>query len=102
MRRSRTMVDIIALANNDVVEVVWRYDQPIKGCLGFEVSRQEDAATPEGAWTPLPAWVGFQGEQNPDWTARTTSEWPVQKFSWKDLAAIRGKTYGYRVVPMLG
>jgi phosphatidylserine/phosphatidylglycerophosphate/cardiolipin synthase-like enzyme len=96
------MADALALANNDVVQVVWRYDHPITGCLGFEVSRQEGGVTPNGNWTALPAWVGFKGQKNPAWTAKTTTEWPIQKFEWKDLTAIRGKTYGYRVVPMAG
>src|SRR5215469_11755982 len=95
------MADVIALANNDVVEIVWHYDQ-IPGCLGFEVSRQQDGASPTGSWTPLPAWVGFQGEQNPNWTARTTSEWPIQKYGWKDLVATPGASYGYRIAPMVG
>lgn len=96
------MADALAIANNDVVQVVWRYDQPIKGCLGFEVSRQEGGVKPDGTWVALPAWVGFKGEKNPAWTARTTTEWPIQKFEWKDLTATRGKSYGYRIVPMTG
>jgi phosphatidylserine/phosphatidylglycerophosphate/cardiolipin synthase-like enzyme len=96
------MAEVLALANNDVVQIVWKYDDPIEGCLGFEVSRQEGGAEPNGNWIPLPAWVGFKGQKNPTWTAHTTSEWPIQKFEWKDLTATRGKTYGYRIVPMTG
>jgi phosphatidylserine/phosphatidylglycerophosphate/cardiolipin synthase-like enzyme len=92
----------IALANNDVVLVVWHYEQPIVGCLGFEVSRHEGGSGADGAWTPLPAWVGFEGEKNPDWTAKTTAVWPIQKFEWKDLTAEHGKTFAYRIVPMAG
>jgi len=74
----------------------------LPGCLGFAVYRKE--GSPEGAspWTPLPAWVGFEGQSNAPWTAHTTEEWPIQKFEWRDLTATRGKSYSYRVVPMTG
>lgn len=96
------MANATALANNDVVQVVWHYSKMIKKCLGFEVSRQEGGAAPNGNWTALSAWVGFKGEKNPDWVAKTTTVWPIQKFEWKDLTAARGKIYGYRIVPMVG
>ena len=92
----------LALANNDVVQIVWRYDQKIAGCLGFAVFRKEGASEAGGGWEPLPAWVGFKGQANTGWTARTTEVWPVQKFEWKDLTAKRGKTYSYRIVPVSG
>jgi hypothetical protein len=47
---------------------------------------------------PLPAWVGFQGKENSEWKARTTEEWPIQKFSWKNLTA----ACSYDLVPMVG
>lgn len=96
------MVDVVAVSNNDVVQVVWRFREKITDCLGFEVSRQENGADPQGIWTPLPAWVGFKGEKNPEWQEKTTTVWPIQKFEWKDLTATRGKKYGYRIVPMIG
>jgi phosphatidylserine/phosphatidylglycerophosphate/cardiolipin synthase-like enzyme len=92
----------LALANNDVVQIVWRYDAKIPGCLGFAVYRREGAPDADGPWTPLPAWVGFAGQSNPSWTAKTTEIWPVQKFEWKDLTAERSKTYSYRIVPVSG
>ncbi len=96
------MARAIAIANNDVVQIVWQYDRLIRDCLGFEVSRQQDGAAPGGKWVALPAWVGFKGQKNPTWTASTTTVWPIQKFQWKDLTARRGETFGYRIVPMVG
>ena len=96
------MPDALAIANNDVVLIVWRFRTKLAKCLGFEVSRQEDSAAPAGRWVSLPAWVGFKGEKNPAWQARTTTQWPIQKFAWKDLTADRGRRYGYRIVPMTG
>ncbi|MDR3437839.1 phospholipase D-like domain-containing protein [Telmatospirillum sp.] len=93
------MPKAIALANNDVAQLVWRYDGKIPGCLGFAVHRKEE---PDGQWEPLPAWVAFEGQDNSSWTPHTTEEWPVQKFEWRDLTADRGKTYSYRIVPTTG
>src|SRR5271165_5587408 len=92
----------LALANNDVVQLVWRLDRKIDGCLGFAVFRKEGAPDANGAWVPLPAWVGFVGQNNAAWTRNTTEVWPVQKFEWKDLTAERGKTYSYKIVPVTG
>jgi phosphatidylserine/phosphatidylglycerophosphate/cardiolipin synthase-like enzyme len=88
----------IAISNNDVAFIAWKFDAKIGGCLGFAVYRTDSADNEEA----LPAWVGFRGESNPDWKAKTTAVWPVQKFTWRDLTAKRGETYKYRIVPMVG
>src|SRR3954464_14914351 len=93
------MPGAIALGNNDVAFIAWSYDDPIDECLGFAVYRQ---STSQPAPTPLPAWVGFEGQTNPNWQPSTTEVWPVQKFSWRDLTAAAGGTYTYEVVPMVG
>ena len=93
----KTVPDIKAFSHNDVSLIVWRYDQPIPNCLGFNVIRLEN-----GVETPLPAWVGFAGASNPNWQPKTTREWPIQKFEWKDLMAKPGGTYKYRIVPRIG
>ena len=92
----------LALANNDVVQLVWRYSAKIANRLGFAVYRKEGAPDSSNPWTPLPAWVGFVGQSNPAWTPKTTEFWPIQKFEWKDLTAKRGSTYSYRIVPVSG
>jgi len=88
----------IALGHNDVAFVAWRYDAPLAGCLGFAVHRTDAA----GQRAVLPAWVAFEGDSNDDWHPSTTEVWPVQRFSWRDLTAVRGETYTYEIVPMLG
>src|SRR5215469_11461933 len=96
------MGDAIAISNNDVAQIVWRFAEKIPSCLGFAVYRKEGGADAAGDWVPLPAWVGFEGQNNPAWTRSTTEVWPIQKFEWKDLTAQRGKTYGYKIVPVGG
>jgi phosphatidylserine/phosphatidylglycerophosphate/cardiolipin synthase-like enzyme len=88
----------VALANNDVVLIAWSYEQPIPDCLGFAIRRHEAG----GVTTVLPAWVGFHGEENPDWDPRDTEVWPIQKFFWRDLTATWGHTYSYEIVPRTG
>src|SRR5262245_44281570 len=88
----------IALGHNDVAFVAWRYDAPLAGCLGFALHRTDAA----GNRSVLPAWVAFEGDSNADWEPSTTEVWPVQRFSWRDLTAVRGATYTYEIVPMLG
>lgn len=96
------MADAVAISNNDVAQIVWRYPAKIPNCLGFAVYRKEGDATTAGPWVPLPAWVGFEGQNNKAWTPKDTEIWPIQKFEWKDLTAERGKSYSYKVVPMGG
>ena len=88
----------IAISNNDVALLAWKLDRKVPGCLGFSIYRRDLS----GAETPLPAWVGFEGQSNPQWKAGTTAEWPVQKFTWRDLEAKHGETYRYRITPMVG
>ncbi len=89
----------IAICNNDVTFIGWKYNQKIPKCLGFAVYRMDLNA---GTTIPLPAWVGFQGQSNTNWQPQTTEQWPIQKFNWMDLTAKRGGFYQYKIVPMVG
>ncbi len=77
------MNQAVALGNNDVALIAWTIDAPIANCLGFAIHRTDE----QGNTEILPAWVGFAGAANAAWTPRTTADWPVQKFSWRDLTA---------------
>ncbi|WP_342618221.1 phospholipase D-like domain-containing protein [Rhodoferax sp. GW822-FHT02A01] len=88
----------LALANNDIAYIFWQLKQKIPGCLGFAVHR----IAADGSSTALPAFVGFEpGVPGQPRQRKTTDEWPVQSFQWKDVFAAPG-TYSYRVVPMMG
>ena len=43
-----------------------------------------------------------RGRRGRHWSPRTTDEWPVQKYSWRDLTAQPGATYRYEIIPMVG
>jgi hypothetical protein len=78
-----------AYSNNEVVFLAWGPDKSIPGCLGFEITRiyvtDGDHDTPAGTERVLAAWVPFDEQRNNDWQPQTTSVWPVQKFTWRDL-----------------
>ena len=87
----------VAFSNNDMAVVAWTFGGKLKDCLGFAVYRID---VHSGTETPLPAMATFEGQSAG--AGRTTADDPVQKFSWKDLHAIRGGTYKYKIVPMGG
>lgn len=89
----------VAFANNDVAMVAWSYSEKISKCLGFAIYRTDVQTNQRIA---LPAWVGFAGETNKAWDPKTTEHWPVQKFTWRDFTAVRGRSYFYEIVPMVG
>jgi phosphatidylserine/phosphatidylglycerophosphate/cardiolipin synthase-like enzyme len=89
----------VAYANNNVAVLAWQYDLPIDGCLGFDVRRIDQTT---GQVTHLSAWEPFVGEDNSQWQAKTTDVWPVQKFTWRDFEAPRGRELCYVIVPMVG
>jgi phosphatidylserine/phosphatidylglycerophosphate/cardiolipin synthase-like enzyme len=88
----------IAIANDNAVFIAWSVPSKLPGCIGFTVHRLRANGTSE----PLPAYVGFAGQTNPAWKARTTDEWPVQKFAWKDLFAPAGEELSYEIVALRG
>jgi|SRR5829696_3091001 len=88
----------IAIANNDVAILSWNYKEKIPNCLGFAIYRIDIHSQMR---VPLPAWVGFKGEHNAGRKIRTTEEWPIQKFWWRDHTVIGRSFYQYEIVPML-
>ncbi|MGF6851689.1 phospholipase D-like domain-containing protein [Paraburkholderia sp. CI3] len=70
-----------AYANNAVAYLAWTVDAAIPDCLGFEITRIYE----DGNKRVLAAWVAFDRQSNPKWLPETTSVWPVQKFTWRDL-----------------
>ncbi|MFZ2053097.1 MAG: phospholipase D-like domain-containing protein [Candidatus Aminicenantales bacterium] len=86
-----------ATANNDVIYLWWSVEQKIPSCLGFTIRR----VTPDGKETPLPAWVGFE-KMKKIVRPKTTDQWPVQGFQWKDVTGPRDVDVKYRIIPLGG
>jgi phosphatidylserine/phosphatidylglycerophosphate/cardiolipin synthase-like enzyme len=76
------IVSARAFANNEVAYLAWSLDEPIPGCLGFDITR---IYPDTGEEKPLAAWVPFEGQANPAMAPQSTRVWPVQKLSWRDL-----------------
>jgi len=94
-----TQTNFRAISNNNIACVAWKYSEKIASCLGFSVTRIDLNSNQK---VPLPAWVGFKSDSNENWTPKTTEQWPVQKFEWRDLTAKQDGFYQYQIVPMIG
>ena len=88
-----------AFANNDVVLLVWNYDNPITDCLGFCIKRKNINTNKE---VTLESMVGFKKESVETQQFKSTNIWPIQKFNWRDFSAESGATYEYSIIPMIG
>ena len=88
-----------AFANNDVVLLVWHFDNPIPNCLGFCIKRTEVQTNTE---TTLESMVGFKRASIETRQFKPTNIWPIQKFNWRDFSAQSGATYQYAIIPMTG
>ena len=89
----------VAISNNDMVYLYWHVDAKIPDCLGFSVVRHE---VKTGKSQALPTMVGFGKDPQAARKFKSTDDWPVQKFAWKDLYGQRGGSYWYEIVPMRG
>jgi len=96
------MRNAVAFANNDVVTIAWSYGEKPEGCMGFELTRVDA----QGKETILPSHAVFPGQQIQP--GQTTSQYPVQKFYWKDVYArlvadqTKSRTFRYKVTPLEG
>lgn len=88
-----------AFANNDVVLLVWDYENPIDDCLGFCIKRKDINTEKE---VILKSMVGFKKESVDTRQFKPTTVWPIQKFNWRDFSAESGATYEYTIIPMTG
>lgn len=96
------MRNAVAFANNDVATIAWSYGAKPEGCMGFAIYRID----PKGTETALPSHAVFPGDTIKK--GQKTTEFPVQKFYWKDVyARLEGEktgnyTFRYKVVPLEG
>lgn len=92
-----------AWSNDSAAMIAYWPSAPIPGCLGFSIHRIEvNADGSDGTRTPIKSRLPFQGQDNEKWEAKSTDEWPIQKFLWRDFEAPRDKHYVYEIIPMSG
>src|SRR4051794_5744370 len=95
--------------NEDDAMLFWRIAAPIKDCRGFAIERRiTRRGQPQPTADTLLNRTGFEKDKAPDPAAagqdppaRSSKEWPFQRFSWTDHDANTGDTVSYRVVPMI-
>lgn len=88
-----------AWSNDSVALITWLPEAMIPGCLGFAITRI-DVAT--GTRQVLDSRVPFEGQDNSEWQAKPTTQWPIQKCQWMDRSAKYGQTVKYEIVPVVG
>lgn len=109
-------IEAIVHPGVDSAFLAWRAPF-IAACRGFALRRRIKRA-PGSAPSPnavraadaagfveevVASWVGFaDGPDVPEGTRRPTTEWPIQKYLWSDLAVNPGDVVAYRVSPMTG
>lgn len=104
-----------AYAGVDEAFIAWRAPF-IKDLIGFALRRRIKRAaavpaSPAAIAGPdangfveeyVSSWVGFaDGPDFPPGTRKPTSEWPIQKYLWSDIAVGPGDLVDYRVVPVI-
>jgi phosphatidylserine/phosphatidylglycerophosphate/cardiolipin synthase-like enzyme len=96
------MQNAVSFADNDIIFTAWSYGKKPAGCMGFAIYRIDDKGKEEA----LPSHAVFEGDKIQ--AGQKTTEYPVQKFYWKDPYArlVAEKTgnrkFRYKVVPLEG
>ncbi|HEY9774446.1 MAG TPA: phospholipase D-like domain-containing protein [Planktothrix sp.] len=73
-----------AYASSNVALLAVKTPKKIPNFAGWAIKRKNVST---GTETWLNSQVPFKGQTNPDWQARSTTEWPIQKPVWKDFQA---------------
>ena len=88
--------------NGDDVFLAWRAP-PIAGCLGFAVHR---TLTPANGQPAQKGFIvnrtGFEGDDNPPHSFKSSAQWPFQRYTWTDHGVSEGDVVAYRIVPVKG
>ncbi len=98
----------LAIANNDIVYLWWTYPEKIPDCVGFSIRRICDGkptvALPSSVGlTPPPKAASKTAAKakktKTQW--KTTDEWPIRSYQWKDLFVPEETNVRYEIVPMI-
>jgi phosphatidylserine/phosphatidylglycerophosphate/cardiolipin synthase-like enzyme len=92
------MIEVVAAANCDDVNISWKTPGKLSGCLGFAVQREPDGGIAEFLKTSMP----FEGQDANPGETHPSSVWPIQRFVWTDHLAPSDVRLRYRVCPVEG
>ncbi len=88
--------------NNDVIAmIVIQPDnsQPISGCLGFAITRIDQAT---GTRLILPNHFAPSGVDNSNYDSQPSNVWPIQAYVWRDYGVELDHSYAYEVEALGG
>lgn len=90
---------VTAICNDTVAMISWDPGQKIPNCLGFALTRIDDA---DGSRTELSSFALFNGQTSTEWKPMPQSVSPIQKMNWMDFEGKDGHSYHWEVVAMIG
>jgi phosphatidylserine/phosphatidylglycerophosphate/cardiolipin synthase-like enzyme len=92
------MIEVVAAANCDDVNISWKTPGKLPGCLGFALKREPEGGTAEFLQTSMP----FEGHTANPGETQPSSVLPIQRFVWTDHLAPTDVRLRYRVCPVEG
>lgn len=97
-------IEVRAHTNIDEATIVWRTPVHIDGCRGFAIQREGRNTAGTVSTTVLDTFVGWEDLEPvpPAGTHRPSTEWPIQRFMWRDYQASDYAAVRYTVIPMIG
>jgi phosphatidylserine/phosphatidylglycerophosphate/cardiolipin synthase-like enzyme len=97
-------IEVKALTNIDEATIVWRTSVHINGCRGFAIEREGRTTAGHVSTSTLDTFVGWEDLEPvpPNGTHRPSTEWPIQRFMWRDYQASEYAAVRYTVIPMIG
>jgi phosphatidylserine/phosphatidylglycerophosphate/cardiolipin synthase-like enzyme len=89
------------IANCDDAVIFWVIDQPIEGCWGFALEREQSRHDGSIARVTVDNRVGFEKDNPQRGDHKPSNVWPFQRFWWADHSVNSGDRVRYRVTPMV-
>lgn len=87
---------IRAFANSDDAFIVWRSDEPIEDCIGFELRRIRN-----GKEEVVRNRVKFSKDGADPTMPESSTRSPIRRFTWTDHEVSAGDKVSYRVTPVI-
>ena len=85
--------------NGDDCFLAWSMErQP--DCIGFAIYRKLEKPNNEISEGFLHNYTGFEGDDNPPNSHKSTEEWPMQRYTWTDHGVAEGDVVSYTIYPV--
>lgn len=94
------MIQASIYFNGDDCFLTWKMPK-LQNCWGFAIYRKlvlKDGTIKEGF---LHNRTGFEGDNNPPNSHKSSEKWPFQRYTWTDHSVSEGDTVTYTIYPVL-